>query len=226
MAAPVAAIIQLPDDAGNAGKKIRTQSRVVGANTVHEHFFIEGRACQVLSVYRLAVTQQTVLAAAQNGTTAGFLFGHMPSTAGAKSLRIRRASFTSQHSTALATPTAPRLVIRRYTSAGGLSGAALAPAKVKTSWANPAAIFSLVNTGNTVVHVGDPFGAAALAGALTAVGAYEPCYKDLVDPAADEDEWMEFAAGEGFVVYQDTAGTTSDTRKFSLQFLFDEIDTA
>lgn len=30
--------IQLPDDASNTGKKVRTQSRAIGANTVHEHY--------------------------------------------------------------------------------------------------------------------------------------------------------------------------------------------
>ena len=33
-------IIQLPDDSGNTGKKVRTNDRVVGANTVYEHFTI------------------------------------------------------------------------------------------------------------------------------------------------------------------------------------------
>lgn len=56
--------------------------------------------------------------------------------------------------------------------------------------------------------------------------AYEPCFKDIIDPAADEDDWPIFKPGEGFVVYQDTAGTTSDTRKINIQLLADEIDTA
>lgn len=227
MAAPVDAIIQLPDDSGNGGKKVRTQTETVGGNVVHTHYFVQQRKAKILSVYRLALVQATVLASAQNGTTAGFLFGHMGSAVSGKAMRLRRMSFSSQHSTALATPTAPRLLVRRYTSAGALSGAALAP-NVNDSavHAAPAAIFSLANTGNTVVHVGIGFAAGGLAGALTAVGAYEPCYKDLIDPAADEDDWPVFRPGEGFVVYQDVAGTTSDTRKFNLQILCDEIDTA
>ncbi len=225
MAAPVAAHIILPSDAGNTGKKVRTQSRVVGSDTVHEHFFIQARAAKVINVYRFALDQQSVLAAAQNGTTAGFLFFHMGAGVSGKAARLRRLSVTSQHSTALATPTAPRLRAVRYTSAGALSGAAL-PVQLNDS-AQPAAasILSSVNTGNTVAHVA-PFACAALAGALTAVGAYEPCYKDLIDPASEEDEWPVFYPGQGFVIYQDTAGTTSDTRKFNIQGCFDEIDTA
>jgi hypothetical protein len=85
---------------------------------------------------------------------------------------------------------------------------------------------SLANTGTTVVHVNIGFGATALVGALTAVGAYEPTFRDLIDPAAEEDTWPVFYPGEGFVIYQDVAGTTSDTRKFNIQFTADEIDTA
>lgn len=48
----------------------------------------------------------------------------------------------------------------------------------------------------------------------------------MIDPAADEDEWLVLVPGEGFVIWQDTAGTTSDTRKFNIQLLWDEIDTA
>lgn len=227
MAGPIANKVILPDDTGNTGKKIRTQTRVVGPDTVHEHYFVQARAAQILTVYRLALVQNTVLASAQNGTTAGMLFGHMPSAVSGKAMRLRRVGLTSQHSTVLATPTAPRLLIRRYTSSGALSGTLLAP-NINDSLNHiaPAALYSLANTGTTVVHVGIGMGSAGLVGALTAVGSYEPCFKDIIDPAADEDEWPVFYPGEGFVVYQDTAGTTSDTRKFNLQILSDEIDTA
>lgn len=225
MAGPVDAIITLPDDSGNSGKNVRTQTQVVGANTVHTHYFVEQRQAKLLGVYRLAQAQNTVLASAQNGTTAGMLFMHVPSAVTGKAARIRRIGVTSQHSTALATPTAPRLVATRYTSAGALSSGLLTPAKVQTAHPTAVMLLSAVNTGNTVVHVA-PLGSAALAGALTAVGAYEPCFKDMIDPAADEDEWMYLVPGEGLVIYQDTAGTSSDTRKLNIQLLWDEIDTA
>lgn len=225
MAAPVADKIILPLDTGNTGKKVRTQTEVIGPDTVHSHFFVQQRQAKITSIYRLALVQATVAAAAQNGTTAGFLFAHMPSAVTTRAMRLRRLSVTSQHSTALATPTAPRLLLRRLTSSGALSSGLLAPnVNDALIHATPSGLFSLVNTGLTVAHVGIGFASAGLAGALTAVGAYEPCYKDLIDPASEEDEWPVFRPGEGFVVYQDTAGTASDTRKFNLQLLCDEID--
>lgn len=225
MAGPLDAIIKLPDDSGNTGPKVRTQTEVVGANIVHTHYYIQQRRAKVLGTYRYQQAQNTILAAAQNGTTAGMLFCHVPSSVSGKAARLRRLSFTSHHSTALATPTAPRLVVTRFTSANALTTTLQTPQKNKTGYPTPVMLISPVNTGLTVVHVA-PFGSGALAGALTAVGAYEPCFKDMIDPAADEDDWPEFLPGEGFVVYQDVAGTASDTRKFNLQLAFDEIDIA
>ena len=115
--------------------------------------------------------------------------------------------------------------MRRYTSSGGLSGALIAP-NINDSGVHavPSALYSLANTGTTVVHVGIGFAAAGVVGAVTAVGAYSPVNIDFIDPNDDEDEWPVFRPGEGFVVFQDVAGTTSDTRKFNMQLLADEID--
>jgi len=225
MTAPVAGFVQLPSDSGNTGKKMRTVRRTVGGDTVDAHYFVPVLSQSTTSVYRLALVQNTVLAAAQNGTTAVMLIGHMPSTATTRAMRLRRLSFSAQHSTALATPTAPRLLARRFTSSGSLTGALLAP-NINDSAVHdtPACLFSLATTGLTVVHVGIGFGVGALPAAITAVGASDPCFLDMVDPASDEDEWPVFRPGQGFVVFQDTAGTASDTRKFNLQCLCDEID--
>jgi len=225
MAAPQADTILLPVDTGNLGKKVRTQTRVVGADTVHEHYFIRERKARVVSIYKLALVQATVQVAAQNGTTAVMLIGHMPASATTRAMRLRRILASSQHSTALATPTAPRLLARRFTSAAALSGALVAPTlgdSVRD--AAPACLFSLVTTGVTVVHVGIGFGVASITQAITAVGAHSSPSMEMINNGDDEDEWQVFRPGEGFVVYQDVAGTTADTRKINLQISCDEID--
>lgn len=225
MAAPLAAFVQLPSDSGNTGKKIRTQTRVVGADTVHEHYFVRTPAAQILGVYRVAMAQSTVLAAAQNGTTTGFLWAHVPVAITGKKVRVRRFYTTAQHSTVLATPTAPRLRFDRFTFTGTASGAQLTAAKISNTY--PAPIFDL-RTAMTglVVTLNGSLGTAAMCGALTAVGAYVAAEINIFDPASEEETWVTFAPGEGGVLYQDTAGTSSDTRKFNPCMLFDEIDTA
>jgi hypothetical protein len=225
MAAPVASEIRLPDDSGNLGKRVRTQTRDVGAGVLrHDHLFVEVRKAEVLGVYRAALDQQTVQAAAQNGTSTGFLWAHVPTAVTNKWARLRRLYVTSQHSTALATPTAPRLRIVRFTFTGTASGAAVTAAKVNSG--DPTPVFDLRTavTGLTPTLVA-ALGATALAGALSAVGAYTPAIIDCIDTDG-EDQWPIFKPGEGFVLYQDTAGTASDTRKFNTVLVFDEIDVA
>lgn len=224
MAGPVAAKVNLPDDSGNTGPKVRTQTRVVGGNTVHEHFFISQRQAEILAVYRAVLDQQTVQAAAQNGTSSGFLWAHVPVAVANKKARLRKIMVDTQHSSALATPTAPRLVAQRFTFTGTASGATVAASK--TNSGDPAAVLDLRTavTGLTVSLV-NKFKAFGIVGALTAVGAYAPA--PIVLGLHDaEDEWHTFASGEGFVLWQDVAGTAADTRKLNISLLWDEIDTA
>lgn len=225
MAGPVAATVNLPDDSGNLGKKVRTQTRTVGANTVHEHFFIQARQAQVLGVYRLGMPQVTALAAAQNGTSTGYLWLHVPTAISNKKVRIRRLSVTSQLATLLATPTAPRITATRFTFTGTASGASLTPVKIDSGSSASIADLRTAVTGLTVTLVGS-LGTAPHVGAQTAVGAYAPAEYNIVDPASEEDDWPILAPGEGIVIYQDTAGTASDTRVANIILLWDDVDTA
>lgn len=224
MAGPVAASIILPDDSGNTGKKVRSQTKTVGGNSVHEHFFVPGRQAVLLGVYSLAMAQQTVLQTANDGTSTGLLWFHVPTAITNKKARIRKLLINSQHSTAFAGITAPRIVASRFTFTGTASGASVTPVKVDTAWATAVADLRTAVTGLTVALVG-LMGAAALVGALTAVGAYEPSGIDLID-SVSEDAWWVFAPGEGLVLWQDTAGTASDTRKINITIAWDEVDTA
>lgn len=177
----------------------------------------------VLGVYRAALDQQTVLQAAQNGTSTGFLWAHNPIATVAKWARIRRVKVDSGHSTALPTPTAPRLRIVRFTFTGEASGASVTAAKIDAGMPTPVLSLRTAATGLTPALVA-ALGAVGLAGALTAVGAYAPTLETILD--GEEDEWPIIKPGEGIVVYQDTAGTAADTRKFNLSLLWDEIDVA
>ena len=74
MAAPIADKIILPLDTGNTGKKKRTQTRVVGADTVHEDFVIPISDRKVTGSYKASSGTLTVPTAVHNGTTTGFLW--------------------------------------------------------------------------------------------------------------------------------------------------------
>lgn len=170
--------------------------------------------------------QQTIAAAAQNGTSTGFLWAHVPTAVSNKWVRIRRLYLSSQHSTVLATPTAPRVVASIATFTGTASGAAITPGKIDS--AHPTPVFDLRTavTGLTIT-MGQKIAVAAITGALTAVGAYSAGPDvNIIDPGEAEDEWQIIKPGEALVLWQDTAGTTSDTRKFNPVLVWDEIDVA
>ena len=222
MAAPIADKIILPLDTGNTGKKVRTQTRVVGADTVHEHVYVPTRQAQVLGVYRLGMAQQTVLATAQNGTSTAFLWMHVPTAISGKKVRIRKIRMESASGTLLATPSAPRVAVSRFTFTGAASGAQITGLKNDSSYPTHVVDLRTAATGLTVSLVG-VIGVLGIAQALTAVGAMAPASIEFID-ADNEDEWIVLVPGEGIVLWQDVAGTTSDTRKLNINLIWDEID--
>jgi len=231
MAAPVAGTIRLPDDSGNTGKKVRTQTRVIGADTVHEHFMVPLRSAQVLGVYCSSSAVQSVQAAAQNGTTTGFLWAHVPTAVTGKKARLRNIEMNFQFTGITAMPSVPRIALARFTFTGTASGAQQAAAKLDSGASNPILDLRTASTG--------------LAVALGAIMAAELCPTShtagtaasfTVSPASQlflwlpqndmDDEFPVFGPGEGFVVYQPDAGTTTDLRRFVKSLTWDEIDTA
>lgn len=149
MAAPIAGFIQLPDDSGNTGKKNRTQTRVVGANTVHEHFVVPVSARDYVGVYWGSIGNQTIPIAAQNGTTSGnwWLFNPIGSTV--KSV-LRRFSSTMNFA-ALAVDLVPgQFRMSLFTYTGTPSGAALTMAKSDSTFPTPQTSWRTASTGMTV----------------------------------------------------------------------------
>jgi len=224
MAGPVANKIILPLDTANTGKNIRTQTRVVGSDTVHEHFFVKNRQASILGVYRLAMAQQSVLETAHDGTTTGFLWLHVPIGTSGKKVRIRKIIVESKSSSALVTLTAPRIVVSRITFTGTASGAQLTPVKNDSTYAAPIADLRTAYTGLAVTLIGS-LASAGICNALTAVGesAYGPF--ELIN-SPEEDDYVVLASGEGISLWQELNGTASDTRKLGITIVWDEIDTA
>lgn len=209
MAAPVAAIVTLPDDSGNSGKKVRTQTRVVGGNTVHEHAFFKVPERSYLSHYIVSSGVLVVQATAHTFASSGFLWIANPVGSSTK-IAIRGIEMSTQLGSALATPTSPRLIWSTFTFTGTASGASLTPGKLDSSYATPTASIRTAITGMTIVKVADMFVTLPIAGA-TAV-AYAPPAMDVWEPIEDEYQLV-LRAGEGICLWQADNGTTSDTRR-------------
>ena len=149
---------------------------------------------------------------------------HVPTAISGKKVRIRKIRMESASGTLLATPSAPRVAVSRFTFSGTASGAQVSGLKNDSNYPTHVADLRTAVTGLTVSLVG-VIGVLGIAQALTAVGAMAPASIEFID-ADNEDEWIVLVPGEGIALWQDVAGTTSDTRKLNINLIWDEIDVA
>lgn len=162
----------------------------------------------------------TVLATAQSGTTGDAYFWN-PVGSG-KVIRIKRLSFISSAVTAAAFVSAPRIIILRITLTGTGTGTQIVFSKLDSTCPASIAYFSLASTGATLTSVGMmvTFRVQAV---LTAVGTSN--HPQQIWQPPQEDDVIVLRAGEGIIIQQPDAGTTSDTRVFNIDIAWDESTT-
>jgi hypothetical protein len=224
MAAPVASLIELPDDSGNAGKNVRTITKVVGSDTVHEHFMVPDHAYTITGKYFLGSPIQTVVASAHDGTSTGLYWFQLPTTATVNAL-ITSLNISFSKAGTTVTVTAPEVAFDKFTFTGTASGAATTPAKYLTAGATAQLIARTAVTGMTVT-VGARLASAMVPAVATAVGSMYGAQTLIApDPLLwNRPSGFELGPGEGLLVYQPTNGTSSDDRKFSFNMTWYEID--
>lgn len=222
MPGPITTFVQLPDDAGNTGKRVRAQSRQVLGLPVYEHLVVSVRRAELLGIYRTIVAQQAVAAAAQDGIASGFLWAHVPIAITNKKVRVRKVAVSSQVSSAAVAATSARLRLARFSFTGTASGATVSVDKIDSAFPTPILDLRTAPTGLTIALVSG-LGAAPLPAVLTAVGTAVPVENSPLDQF-DEDEWEILAPGEGVVLYQDVAGVAADPRRFNATLVWDEVD--
>lgn len=217
MAAPVADKIILPLDTGNTGKKKRTQTRVVGADTVHEDFVILTSKDSKLGIYRVHSGILTIPTAAQNGTTTGHLWFSNPVGSAVKG-RLRRLRETGQTVAGAIDLTVPRQLFSLFTFTGSASGATITPAKRDST--DVAAVCTVrtasagmtVTLGATFRHTGIP-AIIATATSATIQADLPPCIYPPEEPG--EEDCVVIRPGEGIVLWSADASTTANRRLFS-----------
>ena len=228
MAKPAETYSILPDASAYTGKKIRAESSTVSANTVLSHEFPYVAQARVLGVYSVGIAQATVTVGAMDGISTGLLWMHMPTVISGRVARIRRVTNSYQEASAIVTATAPRLRMDRFTFTGTATGATAVGAKSTFGEPYPMLDLRTAVTGLTVSLVAAA-STVALGGAFTAIAnqvasTEQMVESDFVDQNVEEDAWMAILPGEGFVLYQDTIGTTSDARKMNINVFWDEVD--
>lgn len=224
MAGPVASFVQLPDDSSNAGKKIRTQTRVVGANTVHEHYFVTASSRLILGRYYFVSTLLSVQVSAQNGTSTGFFWLQMPVGSNNRG-RLRKLLVEQCNLSAIIADlsTSPRILLTRFTFTGTASGAQITPCLRRSDDATAAATVRTAVTGMTVT-VGAPAQAIMVPAVNFTTSGVESWKNYFEFAPVDEEDFLDFDAGQGFLLYQPDAGTTADTRRFVVSGEWDEYD--
>jgi len=215
MAAPIADKIILPVDTGNAGKKVRTQTRVVGADTVHEHFFIPTSPRSKTGGYGIHSGVLTIPTGATNGTTTGHLWLINPVGSTIKAA-LRKIDGQIQFLVTSAVDVSlPRTQFALCTFTGTASGAAITPYKRDSTDAAAQCTVRTASTGLTVTLGAlikawlPPINATATSATIQANLA--PSSTPEIEPGAEDDQIV-FRAGEGVVTYSPDASTTANRR--------------
>jgi len=209
MTSPVDGYIQLPLDTSNTGKKRRTQTRVVGSDTVHEDFVVPISKRNILGNYIYNVAPAALPITAHNGTTTGILWLVNP-TANTENLAIKRILAEIQF-TASAIDTALGLLRgQRFTYTGTPSGATLAASRQRTTDIATGAVAYTAMTGMTIT-LGEVIFRRALPMMFSATAELGQVPPTLLDFFPKE-EGMEFvlAPGEGLVLFSPVTLTTAN----------------
>jgi hypothetical protein len=211
------AILQMPLD--GVGKKVDALQLSVGGNLVLQQRVVARRHERTLTT-RYHFTTAGVVGAAADGALAGRVYVENDPDSTVL-IAVTRVKFTSQHASVLATPTAPRFVLRSFTFTGNTpSGTAVTGVKQDSSLAAKDLNWNVrtVSTGMTITEAGD-LETFYPVGALTAVAASTP---HMAEWKPESDVPLILRAGEGLMLKQIDAGTTSDTRVWALTVDVDE----
>jgi hypothetical protein len=163
---------------------------------------------KLLGVYYFHSGRLTILAAA-HAATAGFFWLINP-VGSTVTLYLKKLRAQITPTAASAFTSAPRITIELTTFSGVPTGASIAYAKRASADAAPVSSVRTASTGLTLA-AGAVIASWVVPAVLTAVGIAEPIEQRTVDQH-DDDDLCILTAGQGIIVRQADAGSTSDTR--------------
>lgn len=222
MAAPVASKIILPLDTGNTGKYVRSQTRTVGGETVHEHFFIPTSERSIVGNYKFSSGVLTVPTTAHNGTTTGFIWLYNPVGSLIK-MSLKRISYKVNFTALAVDLLVGELRASLFTLVGTGSAGQITPGKRKSTDATPVGNLRTASTGLT-----NTLGAALHANMyptmdLATGGAGHWNQQSSEYNPDSEGEEIVLAAGEGLVIWH-AAAVTAANRRLIIDGAWDEFE--
>jgi hypothetical protein len=222
MAAPVATYIQLPLDTGNTGKKVRTISRTVGSDTVHEHFYVNITPRSILGRYYASSGVITTRTSADNGTSTGNYWLINPAGSGIKVAILSTEAATAASSAAAAQTSTTRMCLALFTATGTPSGANVPYAKRDSTDATPLSSLRTAVTGLTVT-VGNTIRQFLFPGITGTTGVGNLPVNVFPEREMDWEQQIILRAGEGVLNYQPDASTLA-TLKATVNHIIEEFE--
>lgn len=225
MAAPIADKVVLPLDTGNTGKKKRTQTRVIGADTVHEDFVIPYNGRVTTGLYYATPGKITFPTSAHNVTATAYAYLYNPVGSTIK-MAVRRLAIQTQWVITTAVDvTTPRQAVSLFTFSGVGSGALILAAKRDSADASPQGNLRTAVTGLTVTLGNmikfDLPSVNATASSATIQANFAPATASEWDPPTEEQ--IILRAGEGIAFWSADAATTAN-RNFSCDIIWEEFE--
>lgn len=210
--------IALPNDGG--GKKVRARSRSEGGQTVYEQYVIAALND------RIRTCVQSFVSAANAYTTAAASAGTSPhcvenDVGSSVLIAITRIIFQSQISGAAALPSAPRVIVKRFTFTGTPSGSVVTGGAFDSNDTAKSSSWNVrsATTGMTVTEAGTVHAFMPIA-AATGVGVSTP---SLLMWEARPNCPLIVRAGEGVLLRQSSAGGASENRVWIATFEIEEF---
>jgi len=223
------AFVQVAPD--STGAKLHTVSKVVGANTVHNQVVIPTSPRTRVGFY-FGSSGLITLAAAADAATAGKLWLVNPTTS-TTAVALKRVKVSTQGGGALAATTPIMITAERCLLTGTLTATPIIVApRVRTAIQGETADPSIPVAKLITATTGLTMTASATARSFlsvvsmsaTATGTYSGPGVEVWDPDEEGSEFI-MAPGEG-VVFRQSAGVTSETRRLTIDLAWEEFTAA
>jgi hypothetical protein len=222
MAAPVASYVQLPADTANTGKKNRTQTKVVGSDTVHEHHVVPSPGYTRTGRHAYQSSMHVLSTAATNTTHLVLAM----TTAATHRAVLRSIDVSwSITGTIAATTASPLLVIQKATYGTAFTASTNGAVINYQSSSTASQLNAYLGSSGASVGTPVPFASFAVPALLTTVGTYGGQAnlwrsRDNYDLGTG----LEMKAGDLLQVIQPTTGSNGEQRTFTVRFEWDQVD--
>jgi hypothetical protein len=223
MAAPVAGYVQLPSDTANTGKKNRTATKVVGSDTVHEHYVVPSPGFTRTGRHAFQSSMCVVSTAGTNTTH----FVLAMTTAATHRAVLRSIDLSYSITGTIAATTASPLIVIQKATYGTVFTASTNGAVINfQSSSTTSQLNAYLGSSGASVGTPVPFASFAFPALLTTIGTYGG-QTNLWRSGGDQNSaetGLEMKAGDLLQVLQPTTGSNGEQRTFTLRFEWDQID--